>query len=72
LEETGLKIKKIIDIQGIDYLVEVDEAKPAINGPEQQTASDWYNPEWVVINIALRIENLYPIPIADWFKEIFS
>lgn len=71
-EETGLAVKKIIENRENDFIVEVDEAKPVMSGPEVQTAADWYNPEWVIINTALKLENLYPTPIMQWFKEAYD
>lgn len=69
---TNLKINKIFENRENDFMVEVDDAKPAMNGSEVQTDNDWFNPEWVVINTALKLENLSPASIMEWFKEKYN
>ena len=52
----------------------VSDGKPQLGGPEQQIASqqDRYEPGWLDLQIALGLDNLYPIPVRDALRQKYA
>lgn len=46
---------------------EVEEREPKLHpsGNEKSNPEDWYNPEWVDLLFARKLEKLYPSRVAD-------
>lgn len=81
-EEVSLNITRIGKIHpfrhqnGIEcfFECEVEEGEPKIHtsGNKKNTDNDWYNPEWVELSKAKKLENLYPQPITLKFLELYE
>lgn len=56
------------------YFVEVEDGEPKLSGPEVERQSDdnWYYPEWVKIETARKLENLYPNSARDKLFDLIK
>ena len=52
----------------------VTDGTPQLGGPEQKIASqqDRYEPGWLDLQIALGLDNLYPIPVRDALRQKYA
>lgn len=62
------------DIPACFFECGVEDGQPKLDpsGNEKITDTDWYNPEWIELSQAKRLEKLYPEPMAQNFLQLYE
>lgn len=74
-EETSLRVTHVTkEITACFFECVVEDGQPKLDpsGTEKITDTDWYNPEWINLTDAKKLEKLYPESLAIKFLQLYE